>query len=90
MSQDLFNKIITLVLFAFFMTMYVISFITGKQVDWNQLLVFIVPTINHIVHQYTQTQVTTKNIDATTQKTVAQITATGMNGTPPKVATVKP
>ena len=88
MSQDTFNKIITITLFAFFMVMYTIGFITGRTIDWNQLLVFIVPTLNHIVHQYTQAQVTKTNIEANTQTTVAQITATGTNGTPPQMVAV--
>ena len=88
MSQDTFNKIITITLFAFFMVMYTIGFITGRTIDWNQLLVFIVPTLNHIVHQYTSAQVSIKNTEANTTKAVAQITATGTNGTPPQMVAI--
>jgi len=77
MSQDTFNKIVTLVLFTFFMVMYVVSFVTGKAVDWQMLLTFLVPTLNHIMHQYTQSQVTTKNIEAEKETAVAKIQANG-------------
>ena len=90
LTQETFNKLITASLMLFFMIMYVLSFITGKTVDWNQLLVFIVPTLNHIVHQITQNQLTTKNIDARTQKAITQIQVTGTNGTPPQTPIVMP
>ena len=88
MTQDTFNKIVTIVLFTFFMIMYVIAFLTGKTIDWNSLLVFIVPTLNHIMSQYTQAKVQTTSITATAQKAVAQINATGTNGTPPQMVAV--
>jgi hypothetical protein len=87
-SQEVFNKIITMILFAFFMVMYTISFLTGKSVDWQMLLTFLVPTLNHIMHQYTQARVTTKNIEADTATSVAQIQANG--GNRPAAAGPKP
>jgi hypothetical protein len=63
-SQDTFNKMITLLLFFFFMAMYVISFVTSKPIDWQAMIAFIIPTANHIAHQITGTQVTLKNVDA--------------------------
>jgi len=76
-SQDTFNKILTMLLMVFFMTMYVASWLTGKVVDWQLLLTFLIPIVNNAVHQLTATQVTTKNIEAETATTVAKITANG-------------
>lgn len=64
LSQDQFNKLITLLLFTFFMVMYVISFVTNKPIDWQAMIAFVIPTANHIAHQITGTQVTLKNVDA--------------------------
>jgi len=76
-SQETFNKIITVILFSFFMVMYALSWYTGKNVDWQALLTFLVPTMNHIMHQYTQNRVETKNIEASSAENVARITANG-------------
>ena len=76
-SQETFNKIITVILFSFFMIMYALSWYTGKNVDWQALLTFLVPTLNHIMHQYTQNRVETKNIEANSAANVARITANG-------------
>lgn len=74
-SQDTFNKIITLGLFIYTCTIFLISFLTGKAVDWQTLFVFVLPTLTHLAGQITNTQVVTKNIDAATQQSVAQVTA---------------
>lgn len=80
MSQDTFNKLVTTFLMLFFACVYVYSLITGHTIDWQQLLGFIVPTINHIVHQISGTQVQT-----TVAKTQADITVASINknGTTP-------
>ncbi len=76
MSQDTFNKLLTLGLFVFFCTMYVISFITGKSLNISEILTFLVPTLNHIVHQITQSQATIQTIKADVTKTVAAVNGT--------------
>lgn len=81
MSQDTFNKIITLGLFLFFMAVFIASFITGKSVDWQTLTVFIIPTVAHIVNQFNTTTVTTANIQAHSSQAVASIQATNPNTT---------
>ncbi len=78
-SQDAFNKIITILLFLFFMAVYIFSLVSGKTVNWEMLLTFLVPTINHIAHQYTTTAIATKSIDSSTSKEVAQIQANGFH-----------
>lgn len=77
MSQDLFNKIVTIVLLAFFMTMFVVSFITNKPLNVQDMLAFLIPTVNHVVHQITGSQVVMKNVDAQ----IATVTAGSTNGT---------
>jgi len=77
MTQENFNRVITTILFLFFMVMYVISFVSGRVLSWEQLLPFLVPTLNHIMHQYTQYRVMTKNIEASAATDVAKIQANG-------------
>lgn len=60
------------------MVMYVLSWATGKLIDWNQLLVFVIPTITHLINQFNQTQVTVKNIEAKTATDVATIAQTAV------------
>ena len=76
-SQDSFNKLVTIVLMTFFMGMYVVSFITGKHLDVEGMLGFLIPTLNHVVHQITQAQMSATSINASTQKEVAKITTNG-------------
>jgi hypothetical protein len=49
-SQDTFNKIVTLMLCTFFMAMYMVSFISGKTLDVQALLGFIIPIVAHSAH----------------------------------------
>lgn len=77
MSQESFNRVVTLILFAFFLVIYVLSFIMNRMVDWQSLLVFIVPTLNHVVNQVIQGQVSQTSINADVQKVVSGAT----NGT---------
>lgn len=72
-SQDTFNKIISILLFSYFLVMYTLSYITGKPLSIESALTLAVPTINHIVHQITQAQVVTKNIESATTTQVATI-----------------
>lgn len=77
MSQETFNKILTIMLFLFFMTVYIVSFVTGKPIDTSGLLTFIVPSLNHVIHQITQSQIVLRKVDSDTQKTVAQTNNNG-------------
>lgn len=79
LSQDAFNKVVTTSLMLFFMVMYVVSFVTGKNIDWTGLLAFIVPTVNHIVHQVTASQIQTKNVDKDIAVIQASSTTNGVS-----------
>lgn len=76
-SQDTFNKCVTIILFAYFLTMYTISYFTGKPLNIDSAIALAVPTFNHVIHQITQTQVLTKNIAATQATKVASIQQNG-------------
>lgn len=73
-SQDTFNRYMTIVLTAFAVAAYTYSQVTGKPVNMESILTFTVPTLNHIVHVFTSSQ-----------QAVAQIGQTGgvTNGTSP-------
>lgn len=64
MSQVAYNRLVTTILLLFFMVNYVLFYLTGKVVDWQVLVGFIVPTINHIVHQITQASIRNTEIKA--------------------------
>jgi hypothetical protein len=49
-NQDVFNKVITLSILFFFMIMYIVSFVTGKSVNVENLLGFLLPVITHSTH----------------------------------------
>jgi len=66
MKQASFNKVITTSLFIFFMTMYLLSWLTGKGLDWIGLLAFAVPTANHVIHQFIEYNGNAKKIDSDT------------------------
>jgi len=85
MTQDTFNKIVTSVLLLFFMTMYILTWATGKTIDWNQLITFIVPGALHIAHLVSGTKVTTTNIIAKSATDVASINV----GTPNEIQAIK-
>src|SRR6266568_2691336 len=78
-TQDTFNKVLSLILILFFMTLYTFSFITGKEVNWTILLTLIVPMINNAVSQYTQAQLAIKTKVSDTAVNVAQIQSTNGN-----------
>lgn len=52
-SQDDFNKIMTLLLLVFFMVMYSISFITNRPLNITGMLGFLLPIITHSGHLFT-------------------------------------
>lgn len=56
MVQDIFNKAVVSVLLVYFMVMYTLSWVTGKSLDWNQLITFIVPGIIQIAALLGQTR----------------------------------
>lgn len=78
-SQDTFNKMVTTALLVFFMVMYTISFLTGKTIDWQVLLGFIIPTVNHIAHQVTASQIQSKAVDKDIAVINASSTANGVS-----------
>lgn len=50
MSQDMFNKVVTLTLLLFTMIMFALSWYTGKPIDLNGFLILIAPIITHTTH----------------------------------------
>ena len=76
-TQDTFNKLVTSFLFLFFAGIYIYSLVTGKSVNWQELLGFLVPTLNHIAHQYSGTAVQVENIKADASKSVASSAVNG-------------
>ena len=80
-SQDSFNKIVTIVLFTYFLVMYTISYFTGKPLNLDSAIALAVPTLNHVIHQITQAQVATKNIESKTAIATSP-NATNGNGGP--------
>jgi len=76
-NQANFNKLITLSLFLFFMAMYVLSWLTGKELDWIGLLAFVVPTLNHAVHQVVEYNGTAKKLNS---DTAIELARNGKNG----------
>lgn len=70
-SDDTFNKALTLLLLLYVMAMYTISYFTGKPLDLYNLLVFIAPLFNNIVHLVTRANVQQKTIEGETQKAIA-------------------
>ena len=91
MTSESFNRYVTLGLFLFFGALYIVSFATGKSLDWQALIAFVIPMVNHIVSQVTTTQLATKRVEGATATTVATIQTTGTaNNTPPTVPAVKP
>lgn len=79
MSDATFRRLVTVYLVVFFSAIYIISWATNRLVDWQSLLVFIVPTVAHAIDQITQTQLATKSIDQATRTQVAQIQRNGIS-----------
>lgn len=77
-NQDASNKIIVYILLIFFMTMYTISFVTGKPLDLRGMLGFLLPILTHGSHLLT---------NFLNQKTSVQAASTDV--TPEKVAAMK-
>lgn len=49
-SQDDFNKLVTMIMLVYFMVMYSASFITGRHLDILDALSFLIPVITHTTH----------------------------------------
>jgi hypothetical protein len=77
LSQDQFNKLFTILLTVIVTCIFVYGLVTGKQVNLEYYLSFLIPTINHITHQIVSGSVASSNIQAEAQKTVAQIQQNG-------------
>lgn len=77
MSQDTFNKLITIYLFLFISAVFLYGMISGKTVDWQLFLGFIVPSATHAVHLITGAQLTTENIKSQTAIAVSPNTTNG-------------
>lgn len=65
MKQATFNNITTIYYILFFSAIYVWAFVTGKHVDIEAVLTFLVPTVNQIVHIYYRTR---NGVENATQK----------------------
>lgn len=71
MSQTTFNRLFTVFYSLFFMGAFTYSLVTRWVIPWESIIGFIVPTVNHIVHQMNLTKIETKTIDANVTKTLA-------------------
>ena len=80
MTQDNFNRLYTLFLTSFFMVLFVYVTFTGKVIDWQALSLFLIPTLNHIAHQFTAASITNETIKATSAQLVAVTQANGGKG----------
>ena len=78
-SQDTFNKIVSIILFSYFLVMYTISYISGKPLGIESALTLAVPTLNHIIHQVTKAQVVSKSIESKTAIAISPNTNGGSN-----------
>lgn len=76
-SDDTFNKFITLLYIVFCMIMYAWSFGTGKPLDLTNISILIAPILPHALHLVTQNRIAAKSIDANVTTEVAKITANG-------------
>lgn len=56
MKQATFNNVTTVYYILFFSAMYVWAFMTGRHLDVEAVLTFLVPTVNQIVHIYYRTR----------------------------------
>lgn len=50
MSQDLFNKIVTLSMLLYSMIMFALSWYTGRAIDLNGYLIIAAPILTHGTH----------------------------------------
>jgi hypothetical protein len=53
MSQDTFNKVVTLTLLVFCMGMFFASWLSGKPIDLQSFLILIAPILTHSIHLIT-------------------------------------
>lgn len=70
-TDDTFNKALTLILLLYVMVMYTVSYLTGKPLDLYNLLAFLAPLFNNIVHLVTRANVQQKAIETEAQKVIA-------------------
>ena len=70
-TDDTFNKALTLMLLIYVMVMYTVSYLTGKPLDLYNLLAFLAPLFNNIVHLVTRANVQQKTIETEAQKAIA-------------------
>ncbi len=78
MTQDTFNKLYTILLTAFFMGVFGYGLITGRQVPWEYIFSFIIPSFNHIVHQIVGAQIVTTAQKSASDVQVAKIQKNGV------------
>ncbi len=64
MSQETFNKIVTIILLVYFMSLYAASWIMNKPVDIAGLAAFLVPIVTHGLHIVTQSSIERTTIKA--------------------------
>lgn len=62
MSQDTFNKFLTISLFLFFVIVYLLSWLLQKPIDLINIVVFLIPGFVHAVHLFTHMSVTIATI----------------------------
>lgn len=70
-TDDTFNKMLTIILLLYVMVMYTVSYITGKPLDLYNLLAFLAPLFNNIVHLVTRSNLQQKTIETEAQKVIA-------------------
>lgn len=76
-SQDTFNKLITSTLLLYCMTMFSMSWYTGKAIDLQGFLMLVAPMLTHAIHLVADNRVAVKSIDAATTTTVAAAATNG-------------
>lgn len=72
MSQTEFNRWFTTFYSLFFMGIFTYSLITGWVIPWESLIGFVVPTVNHIVHQVNLTKLESQNIASNLSQELAR------------------
>lgn len=71
MNQVTFNRMFTILYSLFFMSVFLYSVITHWVIPWESIIGFVVPTVNHIVHQINLTKLETTTINADVTKSVS-------------------
>ena len=74
MSQDTFNKIVTMMLMVYCMGMFAISWYTGKSLDLNGFLILLAPILTHLGHVVTDMPREVAAIKADASKQIAETT----------------